>query len=217
VSYARIPGEFPNFESRRTVMTKSTETLGVSSMARWYALTVRHQHERQTALALGWKGLETFVPCYPAIHRWSDRSKEVEIPLFAGYVFCRFELREKIRVLNTPGVARIVAFSGAPAPLPDDEIAAIQVALQSRLPLWPWSYLHAGDRVRIERGPLRGVQGVLLREPEGLRLVIGVELLRRAVAVELDPTVVAPVRVPESQGARHVETSHIETLQRRLR
>jgi transcription antitermination factor NusG len=197
-------------------MTRSTEILSVSSTARWYALTVRHQHERQTALALGWKGLETLVPCYPASHRWSDRIKEVEIPLFAGYMFCRFELREKIRVLNTPGVARIVAFSGAPAPLPDEEIAGIQAAVQSRLPLWPWQYLHAGDQVRIERGPLRGVQGFLLREPEGLRLVIGVELLRRAVAVELDPAVVAPVRMPESQEARHAETSPIETAQRRL-
>jgi transcriptional antiterminator NusG len=197
-------------------MTKFTETLAGSTTARWYALTVRHQHERRTAVALGWKGLETLVPCYPSSHRWSDRIKEVEIPLFAGYVFCRFELREKLRVLNTPGVAKIVAFSGAPAPLPDEEIAGIQAALQSRLPLWPWQYLHAGDQVRIERGPLRGVQGTLLREPEGLRLVIGVELLRRAVAVELDPAVIAPLYVPESQGARHLETRRAETAQGRL-
>jgi transcription antitermination factor NusG len=197
-------------------MTRSTETPGVCSAARWYALTVRHQHERQTAVALGWKGLETLVPCYPASRRWSDRMKEIETPLFAGYVFCRFELRDKIRVLNTPGVARIVAFGGAPAPLLDAEIAGIQAALQARLPLWPWQYLHAGDQVRIERGPLRGVQGILLREPDGLRLVIGVELLQRAVAVELDPAVIAPLRVPEGQAAPHLETSHTTAVQWRL-
>ena len=165
------------------------------SSARWFALTVRHQHERQTALSLGWKGLETLVPCYPVRHQWSDRVKEVETPLFAGYVLCRFELREKIRVLNTPGVAKIVGFGGAPAPLPDEAIGGIKAAMQSRLRLWPWQYLHTGDSVRIERGPLRGTTGILLREPDGLRLVVGVELLQRAVAVEVDPHMIAPLRV----------------------
>jgi len=173
-------------------MVDSTARPGFASTARWFALTVRHQHERQTAVALGWKGLETLVPCYPTSRRWSDRVKEVEVPLFAGYVFCRFELCEKIRVLNTPGVAKIVGFGGAPAALEDAEIGGIQAALRSKLRLWPWQYLRAGDQVRIERGPLRGVQGTLLREPEGLRLVIGVELLRRAVAVEVGPEMIAP-------------------------
>ncbi|HXP85262.1 MAG TPA: transcription termination/antitermination NusG family protein [Bryobacteraceae bacterium] len=195
-------------------MASSTQTSGSSSTARWFALTVRHQHERQTARSLDWKGLETLVPCYPTSHRWSDRVKEVETPLFAGYVFCRFELRERIRVLNTPGVARIVGFGGAPAALQDEEIGGIQAALQSRLRLWPWQYLRAGDQVRIERGPLRGVQGTLLREPEGLRLVIGVELLRRAVAVEVDPEMIAPLRLWEGSEASCPEKSHLE-IQRR--
>ena len=189
-------------------MVDSPTTSGLASAARWFALTVRHQHERQTAVALGWKGMETLVPCYPVRHRWSDRDKEVETPLFAGYVFCRFELREKIRVLNTPGVAKIVGFGGAPAALDDREIGGIQAAMQSRLGLWPWQYLHAGDQVRIERGPLRGVQGTLLREPEGLRLVIGVELLRRAVAVEVDPEMIAPVRLPDRRDAICMKPTH---------
>lgn len=176
-------------------MTKSTENSRPSGAARWFALTVRHQHERQAEQALGWKGLETLVPCYTEKRRWSDRVKELETPLFAGYVFCRFEPREKVRVLNTPGVGRIVGFGGAPAPLEDEEIGGIRAAVESGLPLWPWRLLHAGDKVRIERGPLRGVQGTLLREPEGLRLVVGVELLQRAVAVKLDPQMIAPLRV----------------------
>jgi transcription antitermination factor NusG len=186
-------------------MAQFTEALGSSSTSRWFALTVRHQHERQTARSLEWKGFETLVPCYPTSHRWSDRVKEGETPLFAGYVFCRFEPREKIRVLTTPGVAQVVGFGGAPAPLQDEEIGGIQAALRSRLRLWPWQYLHAGDQVRIERGPLRGVLGTLLREPDGLRLVIGVELLRRAVAVELDPQMIGPVRLPASPETPHAE------------
>lgn len=187
-------------------MKMLTEPSVAPGGARWFALTVRHQHEKQTAKALDWKGLETLVPCYPASHRWSDRVKEVETPLFPGYVFCRFEPREKIRVLNTPGVARIVGFGGAPAPLPDEEMSGIQAALRSRLRLWPWQHLHVGDPVRIERGPLRGIQGTLLREPDGFRLVIAVELLRRAIAVELDPLMIAPVSAPESLGMCDVET-----------
>ena len=175
-------------------MTPSPVIETAANGGRWYALTVRHQHERQTALALGSKGFETLVPCYPARRRWSDRSKEVETPIFPGYVFCRFALHQKIRISNTPGVAKIVSFGGAPAPLPDEEVGNIRAALDSRLPLWPWQYLRAGDQVRIERGPLRGVQGRLLREPDGLRLVIGVELLQRAVAVEVEPRMIVPLR-----------------------
>ena len=166
--------------------------------ARWFALTVRHQHERQTSAALGWKGLETLVPCYPVRRRWSDRVQEVETALFAGYVFCRFEPRDKLKVLNTPGVARIVGFGGAPAPVDDGEMAALRAAMDSRLRLSPWPRLQPGDRVRVERGPLRGVEGTLLRPPEGLRLVIGVELLRRAIAVELEPDMIAPLAGPSS-------------------
>jgi transcription antitermination factor NusG len=172
--------------------------------ARWFALTVRHQHERQTSVALGWKGLETLVPCYSVRRRWSDRIQEVETALFAGYVFCRFEPRDKLRVLNTPGVVRIVGFGGAPAPVDDWEMAALRSAMESSLPLWPWPHLQAGDRVRVERGPLRGVEGTLLRPPEGLRLVIGVELLRRSIAVELEPDMIAPLS-PQERSLREAE------------
>jgi transcriptional antiterminator RfaH len=178
----------------RDLLNARAEVSNASGIARWFALTVRYQHERQTSAALDWKGLETLAPCYPARRRWSDRIKEVETPLFAGYVFCRFEPRDKLSVLNTPGVAKIVGFGGALAAIDDSEIGAIQAAVQSRLPLWPWQHLQTGDRVRIERGPLRGVEGTLLRQPEGIRLLIGVELLRRAIAVELDPEMIAPLR-----------------------
>jgi transcriptional antiterminator NusG len=171
-----------------------------SDWLRWYALTVRHQHERQAAAALQSKNLETLLPVYRARRCWSDRIKELELPLFAGYIFCRFLYDERVQVLNTPGVAKIVGFGESPAPVGDQEIADLRVVMTSRLAICPWPYLKPGDRVRVERGPLRGLEGTLLREKTSkatgsLRLVIGVELLRRSVAVELEPDMVVPAGI----------------------
>jgi transcription antitermination factor NusG len=140
------------------------------------------------------RGWETLVPLYRTYRQWSDRVQALDLPLFGGYVLCRFPLGERRHIEDTPGVARIVEFGGRPAPLEESEIAAIHSVLASRLPLSPWPYLRAGDRLRVERGPLRGVEGTLIREKDSLRLVIGVELLQRSVAVEVDPDTVVPLR-----------------------
>lgn len=162
--------------------------------ARWYALTVRHQHERRTAQALATSGWETLVPLYRTKRRWSDRVKEIDLPLFAGYVLCRFERTDRIRVEDTPGVARIVEFGGQPAALSEREVADIRAVASSKLPLTPWPYLQEGDRVRVDRGPLKGLEGTLVRHRDPWRLVVGVELLQRAIAVEVDPTMLTPLR-----------------------
>lgn len=141
------------------------------------------------------QGWETLVPLYRSRRQWSDRVKEIELPLFSGYVLCRFPLTERLRVIDTPGVSGIVEFGGCPAPLAESEMEEIRAVLRARLPLSPWPYLKAGDRVRLERGPLRGVEGQLIRVKDGLRLVVGVELLQRSIAVELDADMVAPQRV----------------------
>jgi len=159
---------------------------------KWYAMTVRYQHERPTERLLQSKGLETLVPMYRSRRQWSDRVKNVDLPLFGGYVLCRFSLADRIPVLDTPGVAKIVGFGGAIVALEDLEIARIQRLLALNLPLAPWPYLKAGDRVRVERGPLRGLEGTLLRTKDAMRLVIGVELLQRSIAVELDREAVVP-------------------------
>ena len=160
----------------------------------WYAITVKHQHEQSVRSMLEFKGWEALAPTYRGCRRWSDRLKELDLPIFAGYVFCRFPYLEKLRVLDTPGVVKLVAFGTRPAEVPEEEIAAIQTVVASRLPARPWPYLKPGDRVRIERGPLRGVEGTLLREKDRLHLVIGVEMLQRAMAVEVEVDMVEPVR-----------------------
>ncbi len=161
----------------------------------WYALSVKHQHEGAVRSALAFKGFEALAPTYRARRRWSDRVKEIDLPLFAGYVFCRFLFSERIRVLDAPGVSKVVAFGGEPAEVPELEIAAIRAVMAAKLPVRPWPQLKAGDRVRVERGPLRGVEGTLLREEnERLQFVIGVEMLQRWLAVEIEPDMVTPLR-----------------------
>jgi len=159
---------------------------------RWFAVTVKHQHERSVESALAYQNFEALAPLYRAHNRWSDRVKSLDLPLFAGYVFCRFPYRDKVRVLNTPGVRQIVGFGSAPAPVDDAEIACIQAMQRSGVPVRPWPYLKPGDRVRVERGPLRGLTGTLIREKDTCRLVIGVDLLQRSIAAELDPSMIVP-------------------------
>jgi transcription antitermination factor NusG len=159
---------------------------------KWYALTVPYQHERQTEKALQSKGWETLVPVYRSWRQWSDRMKEVEMPLFAGYVLCRFDLTARIQVLDTPGVAKIVGFGGAMTALEDGEVAGIERLMALKVPLAPWPYLKTGDRVRVDRGPMRGLEGTLLRTKDTMHLVIGVELLQRSVAVQVDRDAIVP-------------------------
>jgi transcription antitermination factor NusG len=158
-----------------------------------HALSVKHQHEKAIEAALSQKGFEAFSPMYRSRRQWSDRTKEIELPLFAGYVFCRFAYRAKAYVLNTPAISRVVEFGGKPAAVPHAEIEAVRAVAASRLPLRPWPHLKPGDRVRVERGPLRGVEGILVREKDAVELIVSVELLQRAVAVQVEAASVVPV------------------------
>src|SRR6266852_648768 len=168
--------------------------LTMRELCPWYAITVKHQHEQTVQFALTFKGFAALAPTYRARRRWSDRVLELDLPLFAGYVFCRFPFAERAKVLDTPGVAKVVEFGGNAAEISAEEITAIQTAMASKLPVRPWPYLKPGDRVCVERGPLQGVKGTLLREKGSFQLVIAVELLQRSIAVELEPDMVVPLQ-----------------------
>jgi len=182
----------------RTVSEPTLESLNESARHEWYALSVKHQHERPIASNLQRRSFEALVPLYQARKRWSDRTKDMEVPLFPGYVFCRFPYDQRILVLNTPGISRIVGFGGRPAVIPLDEIAAIRRAMESKLPLRPWPHLKAGDHVRVEYGALKGVEGIVLREKDTRHkdgtvwLVLGIEMLQRSIAVEIEADSVTP-------------------------
>jgi transcription antitermination factor NusG len=152
----------------------------------WFALTVRPNHERAAEQALSHRGLEAYVPLYRARKQWSDRVKNTRAPLFPGYIFCRFSYRERMEVLNSPGVRSIVGSGRDPAPVDESEISSVRALVSSGRPILPWPYLHAGERVVIRDGPLASLRGVVVRVKNTWRVVVSVEALSCSVAVELD-------------------------------
>jgi transcription antitermination factor NusG len=174
----------------------------------WYALRVRGRYEKTTAALLQDKGYENFLPLYTSTRRWSDRIKEIEFPLFPGYLFCRFDLHHRVPVLKTSGVLSIIGIGTIPTPVDPAEIAGIQSIIQSRLPVEPWPYLHIGQRVRIDSGSLCGLQGVVVHFKSQARLIVSITLLQRSVAVEIESARVSAVsRVGHSQPVPNLGSS----------
>jgi transcription antitermination factor NusG len=159
----------------------------------WFALQTRSRYEHFVGAMLRGKGYELFLPVYTCRRRWSDRIKELELPLFPGYVFCRFNPLDRFPIVVTPGVLQVVGIGKSPVPVDDAEIAAIQTAVQSGLPRQPWPFLQIGQRVRVECGPLCGIEGVFVDFKGRHRLVLSVTLLQRSVAVEMDAAWVSPI------------------------
>jgi transcription antitermination factor NusG len=160
----------------------------------WFALQVRAQREGHVADHLAAKGYELFLPVHSCRKRWSDRIKEVELPLFPGYLFCRFDPYDRLPILKTPWLLQIVGFNHLPAPVDAQEISAIRKVLASGAVAQPWPFIGIGEKVRIESGPLRGVVGILTQLKGNHRLVISITLLQRSVAVEIDAALVTPER-----------------------
>jgi len=131
-------------------------------------------------------GFECFLPLSKSTRKWSDRLKEIELPLFPGYLFCRMNPNDRLPVLMVPGVMQIAGTGSTPIPVEEHEIAAIQRVEKSGLSTMPWPYLKIGNIARIEEGPLRGLSGIVIRIKSGLKLVLSVDLLKRSIAVEID-------------------------------
>jgi transcription antitermination factor NusG len=145
------------------------------------------------ATLLRQKGYEEFLPLYKERRRWSDRFKWVELPLFPGYVFCRLASESRLPILTIPGVLHFVGIGKAPAAIDDAEVATIQATIRSGLTAEPWPFLSVGQRVRVEEGPLTGVEGLLVDDRKRQRIVVSVSLLQRSVAVEIQRDWVRPL------------------------
>jgi transcription elongation factor/antiterminator RfaH len=176
---------------------------GVSAGSKlpWYVLQCWVRKEGLVAANLERQGFECFLPKYKTIRKWSDRNKEVEQPLFPGYVFCRFEYSQRRPAVVTPGVLQVVGFGRKPFPVEDKEIEAIQLAIASELPALPWPYLEVGERVKIHSGKLAGLEGILVNFKGKHRVVLSVSLLQRSVGLEVDLDWVVSM---EKSGARHL-------------
>jgi transcription antitermination factor NusG len=157
----------------------------------WFALQVRARYESIVSTLLEGKGYVRFLPMYHCRRRWSDRVKEVEAPLFPGYLFCKCNPQDRLPILTTFGVISIVGIAGNPSPVDDGEIDALRLLVSSRLPRQPWPYLQVGQRVEIQSGPLLGLRGILVEFKGRNRLAVSVTMLQRSVAVEIDDLSVA--------------------------
>jgi transcription antitermination factor NusG len=172
-----------------TIARSHAEADAISDSPRWYAVRVRDHHETVLAAHLANCCQETFLPLYRSRRVWSDRIREIDVPLFPHYVFCRFPFRERVPILRVPGVYDILSLA-----VPDEEIAGLQTAASSGLPCRPWPFLNSGAAVIMRRGPLRNLTGIVVEEKGRWRLVISIQILQRSVAVEVDREDVAPLK-----------------------
>lgn len=160
----------------------------------WYALSVRTRFEKLVDAHLQGRGYETFLPTHLERRKWSDRTKSLVIPLFPGYIFCRFDINAaRLPILMTPGVNFVVGAGRTPLAVDESEIANVRLAVGSGNPISPWPYPGVGETVEIEHGPLRGIRGIVVRVENMERLVVSVSLLMRSVAVEIDRSSVKPI------------------------
>lgn len=175
-------------------MTTSSDS-SINGNERWYAIRVQSKFESLASDTLTGKGYEAFLPLSKSVRQWSDRKKTLQLPLFPGYLFCRFNPADRLLpILTTPGVMRIVGAGRIPIPVEDEEIAGLQLMLRSGIDPQPWPYLSSGSRVLIERGPLAGLEGIVIENLNRWRVVVSVELLQRSVAAEIEQSWVREIR-----------------------
>jgi transcriptional antiterminator NusG len=160
----------------------------------WYAAYTCSRHEKHVSWQLEQRHIECFLPLYRSTRQWKDRRKQIELALFPGYVFVRIPLQERLRVLEVQGVVRFVSFNGQPAMLPEQEIEALRDGLEQRVYAEPHPFLTVGRRVRVVRGPVAGMQGVLIRRKDKVRVVISLDAIMQSVALEVDAADVEAIR-----------------------
>jgi len=180
----------------------------VISEGPWYAVQVKATHEKRVAAALDYFGFNCFLPLYESRRRWSDRVREVELPLFPGYLFTTFDPVGRVAVLKTPSVIRIVGIGYEPIPIDDREIAALQAVVSSGVRALPHPFLQVGKRVRVDGGAFSGAEGIItnLRKPN--QVILSVTLLQRSIIVEIDSAWVKPI-VTSSHSSRSEKVARI--------
>ena len=159
----------------------------------WFALRVRSHYERVTVNHLRQRGYEEFAPSCKIEKRWSDRTKQIDQFLFPGYIFCRFNPNDRLAVVTAPGVVDVVGFGKKPERIPDTEMDRVRRMVESGLLVTPYPYVQVGQAVLIERGPLSGLEGILVEVKGKVRLVVSINLLQRSVSAEVDRYSIRPI------------------------
>ena len=184
-NYGTMPVTIPSADS--SLATR------YSSRPLWYAACTRARHEKRVAEQLAGRSVDYFLPLYTSVRQWKDRRVGLQLPLFPGYVFVRIALRNRLRILEIPSVARLVGFGGTPTPLPEDEIAALKLGLESGVRALPYPYLKIGRRVHNTSGPFEGLEGILIRKKNDFRFVISVDLIQRSILLAIDASSMEPI------------------------
>jgi transcription antitermination factor NusG len=174
-------------------MAEEMEMEGPEECMLWYALHVRTRFEKVVARNLQAKGYQEYLPLYRRTSRWSDRVKQLELPLFPGYVFCRFNPSERMPILTVPGVNAVVGFGKVFIPVDETELNAVRTVIESGKYCEPWPFLQVGQRVRVEHGSLTGTEGFVMLVKSTYRLVISINILQRSVGVEIDRDCLKPI------------------------
>lgn len=154
--------------------------------SKWFALRVRAKHEKRAVELMSVAGFSSFLPLQHVRRRWSQRWKELDLPLFPGYVFSRFGREDWSRIINLPGVVDAVRFGEKLAPVDEDELQALRLAEKARYGLEPCAYFPAGQRIRIVDGPLAGLIGTVARDQGRAELILSVTLLQRSVRLTIE-------------------------------
>jgi len=152
----------------------------------WYAVYTVVRHEKSVNTALTEKEINTFLPIKKVLSRWKDRRKEIDVPLFPGYVFVNSSLENKLKILNTRGVIRILGINGHPTPVPNEQIESIKRLLEADLNFDPYPYFKEGKEVVVVKGPLEGMSGKIVERRGEFRLILSVDLINRSISVEVD-------------------------------
>jgi transcription antitermination factor NusG len=169
-----------------------TAELQLDTETKWHAVYTSANHEKRVREQLEQRSVESFLPMYESVRRWKDRRTRLNLPLFPGYVFVRMPSRDRLKVLQVPGVAHLVGFGGQLTPVPEEDIQAIRACLAGPNRAQPHHYLKSGQQVRVLNGPLAGLTGIVVREKKQARFVISFDLLQRSVAVEIDAADLGP-------------------------
>ena len=155
--------------------------------SRWYASYTCSRREKQVAKAFGERGVECFLPLYEKVHHWSHDTRAVQLPLFPGYVFVHIAPGERLRVLEVPGVVRLVSFNGELAELPESEIETLRQGLEHGGLAEPYPYMKPGQQIEVLRGPFQGLRGTVVRPSnKHVQLVVSVDMLLRSVLLHVD-------------------------------
>jgi transcription antitermination factor NusG len=181
--------------SNQSWMSPNTAPVAGSDVESWYAVHTRARHERVVAQRLREQGVTTFLPLVTEVHRWSDRRKSVEVPLFGCYVFVKLAPtgEDRLRVLRIDGVFKFVGARGLGTPIAEAQIEAVRTLIGQQVPWSAHPFLQIGQRVRVRGGALDGVEGIFLARNDDNTLVVSIDAIQRSLAVRIQGYDVEPV------------------------